>query len=144
MKNLILSLVCLLATVVVFGQSEISPAQQLTDKLSEKYKLTKKQQADMLVVQERNLRNLSEIEDLKQTNPAKHIEKMRALKIGMDGSIEKILNEEQRPLFHQDKAAFRKQKSILYSELKSKGASQNQIEFKIAELEEAAILGKDF
>ncbi|MEZ4955926.1 MAG: hypothetical protein R2825_20375 [Saprospiraceae bacterium] len=143
MKNTILSFAFLLLAAVVFGQSNQPSAQEMTDKLTAKYNLTTQQQAEMLTIQERKLRNFSEIEGLKKTDPTKHIEKMRALKLGIDASIERLLNEEQLVVFHQEKAEFRKQKSTVYSELKSSGASQMQIDYKICELEEKALMGKE-
>ena len=141
MKNAILSFAFLLFAVLVFGQTETTPAQQMAEKLTEKYNLTEQQQADMVTIQERKFRNFAEIEGLRKIDPTKYIEKMRALKIGIDGSIERLLNEEQMVVFRQEKAAFRKQKSIVYSELKANGASQMQIDYKISELEEAALMG---
>ena len=141
MKNAILSFAFLLFAVITFGQTETTPAQQMTDKLTEKYTLTQQQQAEMLTIQERKFRNLAEIEGLRKTDPTKHIEKMRALKIGIDGSVERLLDKNQMVIFQQEKADFRKQKSVVYSELKSSGASQMQIEYKISELEEAALMG---
>lgn len=141
MKNTILSFAFLLLAAVVFGQSNQPTAQEMTDKLTEKYNLTTQQQAEMLTIQERKLRNFTEIEGLKKTDPTKHIEKMRALKLGIDASIERLLNEEQLVVFRQEKAEFRKQKSTVYSELKSSGASQMQIDYKISELEETALMG---
>jgi hypothetical protein len=143
MKNTILSFAFLLLAAVVFGQSNQPSAQEMTDKLTAKYNLTTQQQAEMLTIQERKLRNFSEIEGLKKTDPTKHIEKMRALKSGTDASIERLLNEEQLVVFRQEKAEFRKQKSTVYSELKSSGASQMQIDYKISELEETALIGKE-
>ena len=142
MKNTILSFVFLLLASLAFGQSEKSPAQQMTDRLTEKYGLTPDQQAKMLTIQERNFRQLAEIEDLKKSNPTLYIQKMRALKMGMDGSVKRILREDQLAIFRQEKIAFRKQKSTIYSEMKSKGATQQQIDMRLCQLEEAALRGQ--
>ncbi len=114
----------------------------MTGQLTEKYKLTEKQQAEMLTIQERKYRNFGEIENLRESDPTKFIEKIRALKIGTDGSIQRMLNEDQLVIFRQEKAEFRKLKSTIYSELKSSGASQMQIDYKISQLEETALMGR--
>lgn len=141
MKNTILSFALLLFGLSLAAQSGQPTAQSLTDKMAEKYQLTDQQKTEMLTIQERLLRNLSEIEGLKKTDPTQHIEKMRALKMGTDSSIERLLTKEQLTIFRQEKAEFRKQKSTLYSDLKAKGASQMQIDYKISELEEASLTG---
>ena len=141
MKNAILSLAMLLLAVVAFGQSERTPAQQMTDKLTEKYNLTEEQQAEMLTIQQRTFNDLEEIAHLKKSNVSLHIQKMRALKMGMEGSMERIFNADQRAILAQEKAAFRQQKSVLYSDLKAKGASALQIDYQICQLEEAALTG---
>ena len=61
--------------------------------------------------------------------------------MGTDSSIERLLTKDQLTIFRQEKAEFRKQKSTLYSDLKAKGASQMQIDYKISELEEASLTG---
>ena len=142
MKNAILSLAMLLLAAVAFGQTERTPAHQMTDVLTEKYNLTEDQQAQMLTIQQRTFDNLEEIAHLKKSDLTLHIQKMRALKMGMEGSIELILNEEQKAILRQEKAEFRRQKSVLYSDLKAKGATQQQIDFQICQLEEAALTGK--
>ena len=141
MKNTILSFALLLFGLSLAAQSGQPTAQSLTDKMAEKYQLTDQQKTEMLTIQERLLRNLSEIEGLKKTDPTQHIEKMRALKMGTDSSIERLLTKDQLTIFRQEKAEFRKQKSTLYSDLKAKGASQMQIDYKISELEEASLTG---
>ena len=141
MKNAILSFAFLLIAAVAFGQTERTPAQEMTDQLTEKYQLTKKQQVEMLTIQDRKYRNFAEIEGLRESDPPQFIEKMRALKMGTDGSIQRLLNEDQLVIFQQEKAEFRKLKSSVYSELKSSGASQMQIDYKISVLEETALMG---
>ena len=141
MKNTILSIAFLLFAIVAFGQTERTPAQEMTDQLVEKYKLDDTQQTEMLTIQERKYRNFSEIEKLRKTDPLKFIEKIRALKLGTDASVQRMLTEEQLVIFRKEKIEFRKQKSAVYSELKSKGASQLQIDHKISELEETALMG---
>ena len=141
MKNVILSFALLFLGLTLTAQSEQTSAQSLTDKLTEKYQLTEQQKTDMLVIQERLLSNLSEIEGLKKTDLPLYVQKMRALKIGTDSSIERLLTKEQMAIFRQDKSEFRKQKSTVYSDLKSSGASQMQIDYKISELEEKALTG---
>ncbi len=141
MKNAILSFALLLFGAVAFSQStdETTNAQSLTDQLTAKYNLSEKQQADMLVVQQRKFRNMEEIEGLKKTDILMHIQKIRALSMANDYEMEKLLNKEQQTIYRQSKVEFRKQKAALYQELKTNGVSDSQINYKISLLEEEAL-----
>ncbi len=141
MKNAILSFALMLFGAVAFSQStnETSNAQALTDQLTAKYNLSEKQQAQMLVVQQRKFRNLEEIEGLKKTDIALHIQKIRALAMANDYEMEKLLNKEQLAIYRQAKAESRKQKAALYQELKASGATEPHINYRISLLEEEAL-----
>ncbi|HFA49311.1 MAG TPA: hypothetical protein ENJ95_09865 [Bacteroidetes bacterium] len=138
MKNVILSVAFLLFGLPVFSQTPLAPqseAQQLTEKLAAKYNLTEDQKADMLVVQQRNFRNLAEIEDLKNTNPMLYVRKLKALAYAYDGTMRRLLDREQRAIYFNEKTALRKQKAKASKDLKDSGASDLQIELKLTELE---------
>ena len=104
MKNTILTFAFLFVVASAFGQNDRNPAQELTDKLTEKYTLNEKQQVQMLAIQERLLEDLHSIEGLKKSNRSEHIKKIRALKMGTEASINMMLTEEQRAILRNDKA----------------------------------------
>lgn len=144
MKNIFLSFAFLFIAVLAFGQNDRSKAQELTDQLTEKFSLTDNQQLKMLAIQERLLEDLTSIEGLKKTDRSAHIKKIRSLKSGTEASMNMMFTEEQRAILRQDKTRFRIHKSDIYKELKSSGATQGHIDFKISEMEEAALLGQEF
>lgn len=110
-----------------------STAQQATEKLTQLYGLDDKQQADMLEIQERKLRNLAEIEPLKASDPTAYTLKLRSAQAGTHASIQRLLNEEQIKLFTQEQQRLREEKSNAYKLLKTSGASQQEIERKMIE-----------
>ncbi len=141
MKNF---LTCLFFSFLAWGAAAqeltaTSPAQQATDKLSQFYGLDAKEQAEMLKVQEHKLRNLAEIEPIKKTDPGLYIQKVRALQIGTEKSIERILTEDQIKLLRQQQISMREEKALAYKELKSSGATQQEIDQKMMELDLKAI-----
>lgn len=142
MKNAILSIAFLLLGLTTFAQSasDHATAQSLTDELVTKYNLNEKQQAEMLVVQQRKFRNLGEIEGLKKTDPVLHIEKIKALTLANDYEMEKILSKDQFATYRLNQVEYRKQKAKVFQEMKDKGATQTQIDYKISLIEEEALM----
>lgn len=141
MKNVILSLTFLLLAAGLSAQNKTdsNPAQNATEKLVHFYKLDASQQAEMLKVQERKYRNLAEIESLKTSDPQLYIQKVRALQYANDKSFERFFTEEQMALHHQQQRALREKKAVAYKELKSSGASQQEIDAKILALDLEAL-----
>ncbi|MBK8567735.1 MAG: hypothetical protein IPN76_31565 [Saprospiraceae bacterium] len=136
MKNLIAGLALLfIASVGIQAQNTAanSLAQQATEKYTQLYGLDEKQQADMLEIQERKLRNLAEIEPLKASDPTGYTLKLRSVQGGNHASIQRLLNEEQIKLFRQEQQRLREEKSNSYKVLKASGASQQEIERKMIE-----------
>jgi hypothetical protein len=136
MKNLIAGLALLfIASVGIQAQNTAanSLAQQATEKYTQLYGLDEKQQADMLEIQERKLRNLAEIEPLKASDPTGYTLKLRSVQGGNHASIQRLLNEEQIKLFRQEQQRLREEKSNAYKVLKASGASQQEIERKMIE-----------
>ena len=142
MKNTILSFSMMLLSMAAFCQvtTERSQAIALSEELTIRYNLDEKQQAEMLTIQERKFKNLGEIESLKKTDPVLHIKKVKALTLANDYEMEKLLNKEQFAIYYQGKVEYRKQKAEVFQEMKEKGASQTQIDYKISLIEEEALL----
>lgn len=133
-----MSLVLLFAAFGAMGQST-SPAQQATEKMTQLYGLSAEQQVEMLKIQERKYRNLADIEPLKASDPSAYILKVRAVHSGNNVSFERILDAEQMKVFRQQQQQFREKKSIIYKQLQSKGASQQEIDKAIMEHELEAL-----
>jgi hypothetical protein len=137
MKNLMTCLALMFfATIDINAQTALATtptAQQATEKLTQLYGLDDKQQADMLEIQERKLRNLAEIEPLKASDPTGYTLKLRSAQAGTLASIQRLLNEEQVKLFRQEQQRLREEKANAYKLLKTSGASQQEIERKMIE-----------
>ncbi|MCB0521553.1 MAG: hypothetical protein H6577_06000 [Lewinellaceae bacterium] len=141
MKNFVCSLLFLLIGWGTFAQSsdQQALAQQSTEQLTKLYGLDAQQQSKMQVIQERKYRNLAEIGPIKNTDPQLYIKKVEALRLANEKSIERILNEDQRTLLRQQKAAARNEKALVYKEMKQAGASQMEIDQKLMELDIKAL-----
>ena len=112
-------------------QTVKSPAQEALEKLVQQYNLDKGQEAEMLKVQERKYRNLAEIEPLKAKDPQLYTQKVKALQYANDKSFERILTNEQLAVHRQQMIELREKKAVAYKELKSAGASQQEVENKM-------------
>lgn len=136
MKNIILSLAFLFFAGVLLAQTQTeSPAQKATEKLAQLYNLDASQQVEMLKIQERKYRNLAEIEPLKTTDAQLYSKKVRALQYATNKSFERVLRKDQMPLHNQEQTALREKKALTYKELKTAGASQQEIDNKMLALD---------
>lgn len=142
MKNLIFCAVLLFTAVGAMAQTTIgqaaaekTPAQTATEKLSQRYSLDQKQQAEMLKIQERKYRNLAEVEPLKATDPGQYVRKIQSIQAGNNTSFERIMNKEQVKVLRQQQLELRNKKATVYKEMKSAGAQQGQIDLRMAELD---------
>lgn len=141
MKRLILCLSVLFVAAGIFAQTNVekSPAQKATDDLVQVYSLDAGQAAAMLKIQQRKYRNLAEIEPIKESNTSLYIQKIRALQYAQEVSFHKIMNEEQLKIFAQRNLALREKKAKVYKEMKAAGASQEEIDEKVIELDIEAL-----
>lgn len=136
MKNLMFCLALLFAAVGVMAQSSTkTPAQEATDKLTQLYGLSPEQQVEMLKVQERKFRNLAEIAGLKTTDYKMYMRKIQSIQYGNNASLQRLLNPEQDLIWQQQQTQLRERKLVAQKEMKAAGASQQQIEQKMLELD---------
>ncbi len=133
MKYLFLTLLWV-TTALAFGQNDIeAQARQATDALTAHYKLDEAQQQQMYQIQLRKYRNLQQIAAYKQTNPTLYLQKLKAIRLGTDGSIKRLLRNEQLPIYYEDLRQRRKREAQLIKELRSQGATQQQIDAALME-----------
>ena len=137
MKNVILCLAFLFFAGGLLAQTKAgeSPAQKATEKIVQLYNLDANQQSEMLKIQERKYRNLAEIEQLKTTDAQLYSKKVRALQYANNKSFDRILRKEQMSVHHEQQTAFREKKALAYKELKTAGASQQEIDNKMLALD---------
>lgn len=141
MKNVLLCFFLLFLSGKALSQASDaqSPAQSATAQWTQRYGLDATQQAQMLKIQERKYRNLSEIAALKSSDPQLYFKKVKAVQAGNAYSIERMLKGEQLNTFKKERTALREQKATAYKTLKSAGATEYEIEAKMAELDLAAM-----
>lgn len=130
MKKVILSLFALALSIATFAQSN-NDAQVATDKLVKEYNLDQQQAARMLVIQERKVRNLKEVEGIKKTDEKKYRHKKRSIQQGTDASIRRLLNEEQMKVYQQNRMTWRKERADRIADLKDSGMTMEEIEDKL-------------
>ncbi len=141
MKNLIFCLALLFSACGAMAQTSTgkAPAQDATDKMTQRYGLNEKQQAQMLTIQERKLRNLAEIEPLKISDLAGYMRKIQSIQLGNNASFERILSAEQLKVLKQQQLQLREQKALAYKEMKAAGAAQQEIDKKLLALDLEAL-----
>lgn len=116
-----------------------TPAQAATEKMTQLYQLDQKQQAEMLKIQERKYRNLAEIEPIKASNAPLYQRKIQSIQVGNNASFERLLNAEQKKTLRQQQLDLRNKKATANKEMKSAGASQQEIDQKMMELDLEAL-----
>ncbi len=127
MKKIFLSFFALALTISVFAQAN-TEAQTVTNELIKEYGLDNQQAAQMLVIQERKVRNMAEIESLKNSDTKKYRHKKRSIKQGTDASIRRVLNEEQMKIYQQKRLEWRKERAEKIAALKDSGMTMEEIE----------------
>jgi hypothetical protein len=111
------------------NSSDNPVARATTEQLKTKYNLSADQAKQMYTIQVRKLRNFSEIESLKTTNPAKYLAKVTSVQNGTLGSIKRLLNnKDQVQLFQKTQSEVRAAKAVKRKELYSKGLEKKAIE----------------
>lgn len=133
MKKLIFSLSFLMLGLVAFAQNNNS-AQAKTDELSQFYQLDDAQKAQMLEIQQRRDRNMSEIAVIKDSDKRVYRHKCRAIQQSTDASIRRILKEDQMEQYNQRRIEWRKKRAAKVSELKESGATAEEIEDALLEV----------
>lgn len=137
MRYLTLALLFVIHTMSYAQQSDLEmKARQATDELTALYKLDEAQQQEMYRIQLRKYRNLQEIAPYKNTDRQLYYQKLKAIRLGTDGSIKRLLHNDQMAIYYEQLRQRREREARLIKELRSKGASQQEIdEALIRELE---------
>lgn len=132
MKQVAILIIALFAFVGVQAQKS---AQAATAEMTKIYQLDEAQQAEVLKIQERKVRNLSEIQALKTTDRATYIKKLKSIQYGTDVSLKRLLNKSQMETYYKVSTERRKKQAVLSKEMKARGASSEEIEEAMAEME---------
>lgn len=133
MKKFLTAIVALLFVTALQAQS--FNAQKAADQLAGIYSLNAEQKAEMVTIQQRKARNLSEIQSLKTSDKATYIKKLKAIRYGTDASIKRMLNKEQMEVYYAQSKARRQKEADLMNKMKQEGASPEQIQAALAEID---------
>lgn len=110
-------------------------AQKATEELASVYSLDAEQKTEMLVIQERKARNLSEIQSLKNADREMYIKKLKAVHYGTDASVKRLLNKEQMVVFYERAKDLRQRQADKMKEMKDAGFSPEDIREEIAKMD---------
>lgn len=138
MKKIFLS--CLLAFLLgnVFAQKNVikdkSP-EAVTEQLVAKYNLTPAQEAKMLKIQTRKVKNLNEFATLENSNFEKYIQKASNNENQTRYSMRLILNKEQIEILNEEEATLRRKRAGLSARMQKNGATSTEIKKALLELE---------
>jgi len=132
-KKFLTAIVALLFVTALQAQS--FNAQAAATELANAYSLDDKQKVEMVTIQERKARNLAEIQTLKSTDRATYIKKLKAIRYGTDASIKRLLTKEQMQVFYAKSKERRQKESDVMSEMKAAGASQEEIQEALAQID---------
>ncbi|MCB0587451.1 MAG: hypothetical protein KDD06_19310 [Phaeodactylibacter sp.] len=135
MKKLTLCFFFLALASGLLAQNTEQEVRKATGEAVALYQLDERQAEEMQVIQERRFRNLASIEELRQSDYNLYLQKKNSVREGMMASIKRLLKEEQMEVFHQQLVDRRKKEAAVKEQLKQEGASRQEIQIAIWELE---------
>ena len=140
MKQFFWSMVLLLAGAPLLAQEtaisiDKDAARKAADEMITRYGLDAEQGVKAYKIQERRLRNEAEITALKETDNLLYLQKRKAIRIGTEGSLKRMLNPAQMDIFNAGVSARRLKDSDFLKELKLKGLTQEQMKLALLERE---------
>jgi len=106
------------------------------EEMAQQYQLDAEQREQAFEIQQRRLRNLADIEALREDNYKLYLMKKKAVREGTQASLKRMLREGQMPVLRQQLIERRKKKAALIQQLKEEGAPQETIQLEVLKLEE--------
>ncbi len=138
MKRILIALIAVtMAVAPLTAQSKINKRdiQKATDEVAALYQLNEDQKQKVYEIQERRLENLAQVETLKTTDYDAYLRKRRAVQIGTDNAIKRLLDAPQLEIFQTLSVKRRERETAKMIELKKQGASKEEIERALLEIE---------
>jgi len=140
MKQFFWSMVLLLAGAPLLAQEtaisiDKDAARKAADEMITRYSLDAEQAIQAYKIQERRLRNEAEITALKETDNLLYLQKRKAIRIGTEGSLKRMLTPAQMEVFNAGVSARRIKDSDFLKDLKQKGLTQEQMKLALLERE---------
>lgn len=132
MKKIILILLCCLPAFFLSAQKADNVASERaakkTAELTTILSLDTEQAAEVLKIQQRKDRQMTEIESLKSSDFELYTKKVASVHKGNEIAIQRLLNKEQLKSYHRHRSTIRVEKAKLAKKMKAAGASQKEIE----------------
>lgn len=139
MKRILFGCIAILlaSSSPLLAQSKVSKrdVQKATNELTALYQLDQVQQQKAYEIQERKLENLAQVETINKTDYDTYLRKRRAVQIGADHAIRRLLNESQLKIYQEKQEARRALEAEKMRELKLKGASKEEIQRALLEIQ---------
>ena len=138
MKKLLTAIFALLFVINLSAQDQntVTAENPVVQKYTQKYDLNEIQVEKMIKIQERRLKNLAEIQTLRDTDSKTFNQKRDAINKGSQTSVGMILTPEQLVVFNEVRVELRKQKAKKSAELKESGLSYEEIQIALIDLED--------
>jgi hypothetical protein len=127
--------ICTLSSLNAQSKVSKKEIEKATADLSDLYQLTPTQKEQAYKMEERRLNNLRELETIKTSNPDAYVRKRAAVRIAFESQLKRILTDEQTKIYQAQVAERHQRESLKKKELKRQGASKEQIEKSLLEIE---------
>jgi hypothetical protein len=102
-----------------------------TAELTVRYQLDDDQRPLVYAIEQTRLNNLAAIEALERDNSQTYWQKRRAIVLGEEQALDRILRPEQRQILQEQRLARRIAESDLVRELKAQGYSKERIRMEV-------------
>lgn len=137
MRKFFLFIFAITITGALHAQTKVTKKtiEKATDETTALYNLSPEQQAKVYKMQERRLNNLKELEPMKTTDPDTYYRKRAAVRIAFEGHLQRILTDDQKKIYQTQVAERHQREAEKKKELKRQGASKEQIEKSLLEIE---------
>lgn len=128
MKHFLFLVITLFSIQLLSAQTQAERIEAETAKLRQHYQLDETQTTEMRRIQQRRFNNIEEIASLQQSDFSLWVQKRRAIQTNTDGSIRRMLQPDQLPLFDQQMRQRRIEDSNFIKEMQQQGKTKEQIE----------------
>ena len=133
MKTKLFILFLLIGSGSLWAQDRTPAIEAAVAEQAAHFELRADQVEQMYVIEERRVRNLTEIEVLRESDYRLYLVKKQAIRTHIQGNIRQILDKEQRITLDQDVRQYRETTSNLVREMRQQGKSKEEIELMLLE-----------
>lgn len=137
MRKLLLLLLTICTLNTLNAQSKVSKKEieKASNELAAQYQLSPTQKEEAYKLQERRLNNLRELETIKTSDPDAYVRKRAAVRIAFESRLQRMLSDDQKKIYQAQVAERHQREAEKKKELKRQGATKEQIEKSLLEIE---------